>query len=297
MGKSQKWGSLIVMLGWGLVLALLPAEAVSIQGYSAAENDRFANDPAYVAIDYDLSGIARSDRGRWATLVSENVFLSAAHYRPGNGHTVTFFAGNDPSGPSINRTVSGGQRIGNTDLWVGLLNSPVPGSITSYSFATEEFQDSSEALSSAYAAANAFIFGQSANGRDDTYYTTDMATGRNRLDVWNPGQTVDGRTGDVWEAEYNTSDETNWVEYEAFLQGGDSGGPLFVSEEGALTLTGVNWFIRQTEDGAPVSSGFTYVGSYASEVQDYIDSNAVPEPSVAVLLGAGVLVMWCFRRR
>jgi hypothetical protein len=61
-------------------------------------------------------GVGRAASGAWATLLTPNVFLSATHYRPAIGSTVTFYPGNDPSATALGRTVAGGQQIAGSDL-------------------------------------------------------------------------------------------------------------------------------------------------------------------------------------
>ncbi|MFO7821690.1 MAG: hypothetical protein R6V56_06540 [Lentisphaeria bacterium] len=64
---------------------VLPASAMIIDGGSSAENDRFANDPAFIADQFELSGVALNDNSRWLTMLSENVYISAHHYSPAEG--------------------------------------------------------------------------------------------------------------------------------------------------------------------------------------------------------------------
>jgi hypothetical protein len=286
----------------GLTLAALPMQAAMvIDDFSADTNDRFANDQNYIAGQYDLSGAARGQGNRgWATLVSRNVFLSARHLHPEPGHEVWFFPGNDPNASAYDRTVDSGQHIGSTDLWMGVLNNPVPSSIAVYPYATETINDQTDAEGSPYWLESALMFGQSANGRyNSSYRTTNMATGRNKLDLWSSDKNVGNRTGDAWEAIYNDGPpiaDPNYVTYESYLMSGDSSGPMFVDLNGVLTLTGINWYRTETQQGDVFSSGFSYVGNYASEIQDFIDNNPVPEPTAALLFAMGVMLIWCWRR-
>ena len=129
-------------------------------------HDRFANDSQFIANSFDLSGVAINDDGRWLTMVSENVYLSAAHFAPASGSSVTFYAGNDPSGVTATRTLtSTQQRIGSTDLYVGTLDAALPGGFTFYDFATEDITSLVGGLSSfsnsIYNGENAYVFGRS----------------------------------------------------------------------------------------------------------------------------------------
>ena len=72
-------------------------------------------------------------------MISPDYFVSAAHYHPSAGDTVTFYEGNDHSGPSHQFTVANWsyQTSYNglpSDLWLGKLTTPIPASdhIASY---------------------------------------------------------------------------------------------------------------------------------------------------------------------
>lgn len=231
---------------------------------------------------YDLSGVSRSSDNKWATLLSRNVFASANHFHPSTDgtRTITFYKTNDPSGSSVTRTVIDGQRIGTSDIWLGVLDSPVPVGYAVYDFATEEINNASEFLTSIYKGENAFMFGRTNTHGGDL----NVGVGRNLLDGW-----VDA-THDAITA---TDDAVapDHVTYEALLELYDSGGPLFVdlNDDGNLTLVGTNWFVDP--DGLADVNGFTYLGNYDALIQAYIDSNPVPEPtSLALLTLAGLLL-------
>jgi hypothetical protein len=95
-----------------LFVGLNVVNGISIDGYSTDEHDRFDNDSSFIADSFDLSGIGIADSGRWLTMVSSNVFLSAHHFFPADDDSVTFYTGNDPAGNSLTRTISYSERIG-----------------------------------------------------------------------------------------------------------------------------------------------------------------------------------------
>lgn len=161
-------------------LALPRITALTISGFVADQNDRFANDDAFVLNAFDLSGVGRSSDNRWGTLISDNVIISANHLKPNVGSTLTFYATNDSSGASITRTVSSGQQITGTDLWVGILNAPVTSDYTAYDFATFDIEDSTNFRNWTHAGALGAVF-----GRSPTAFASlvDVAVGYNVLDA------------------------------------------------------------------------------------------------------------------
>lgn len=260
--------------------------AINIDNFSSATNDRFANDDAFIASDYDLSGIALTDSGRWVTMLSENVFITAMHYTPSAGDSVTFYASNDANGYSMTFSITNNfQQIGDTDLYLGTIDGGLDDNFTFYDFATEDITTGpsrDDFLSSEYNGANAFMF-----GRSETSYSTsqDIAVGMNKLDNFIEDQTLSPSTGDTILSTVDTTTDRNYVDYEASLQTGDSGAPMMVDDgSGELTVVGINWF-NGTLNGDDVN-GYSYVGNYDEDIQDFIDANPVPEPALyGVCLG------------
>ena len=263
---------------WIACLCLVLAQSaagITIDDSTSALNDRFANDPSFIMANYDLSGVGRSSDGRWATLVSRNVFVSANHFRPGSNSSITFFATNDPTGASVTRSVATAQRIDNSDIWIGKLDNPVPLGYASYDFATENIGSSRQFNRSVYQGENAFVFGQSPNFSG----LQDVAVGRNVLDRWFSSVDAAGTIDSAIAADVES--ESQDVTYEAFLQGGDSGGPLFVDfNEGDsnydLRLVGTNWFVAQVGNPAVDVNGFAYLGNYDQQIQAFIDGSPIP---------------------
>ncbi|WP_158279806.1 PEP-CTERM sorting domain-containing protein [Coraliomargarita sinensis] len=280
-----------------LLTFVSPLAAIQIANYDTLTNDRFANDNSFVADQFDLSGVGFNGTGSggagWVTMISENVYITANHADPAVGSTVTFYASNDPNGTSVNRTISSNrQQIQGTDILVGTLDSALPSGFTFYDFATEDIVNNGDLQNSPYNGANAYILGRSPTGWPTSQ---NMAVGRNVLDGFQSSVTAPGGTGSAFEA---TDDGASGVTYEAMLQGGDSGAPLFVeNSQGGLTIVGINWYIRNSS----TILGATYVGNYDDQdtngndgIQTFIDANPVPEPStVAFLLtvASGVLAL------
>ena len=275
------------MAGFLFSLINLPSlSAVQIAGFDTFVNDRFTNDSSFVANQFDLSGVGLN--GRWATMISENVYITAEHFSPVIGSSMTFYSGNDPAGISVTRQITSTRlQIQNTDILIGTLDSVLPAGFSFFDFATEDISTGPGSgpgsfAQSSYNNANAFVF-----GRSPTAWSTsqDMAVGRNVLNGFNFRIVSGANEGPSIEA---SDDGLSGVSSEAMLQGGDSGGPLFVENaQGRLTIVGVNWFIADTnEDAINDIFGVSYLGNHDAEIQAFIDANAVPEPSaLALLLG------------
>ncbi len=289
---------------WGaqLLFALVPlaSSAIQINNFTELVNDRFADSDNFIANAYDLSGIGRSadkSQGRWGTLVSSNVFISANHFHPDAGNSMTFYATNDPNGASATRTVQSGQRIGDSDVWVGILSDPVPSGYATYTFASDPISSSLDFLLSDYNDADAYLF-----GRSPTAYATELlnvAVGRNRISDWVPNVTVGSTTDNALLARKDESGDSGYVPYESYLQGGDSGGPLFVDTGSEFVFVSSNWFIATLDEPSAGLvgdyNGFTYLGNYADDIQAIIDANPVPEArhyalAVGLVLG-GLLTL------
>jgi len=252
---------------------------ISINGFATLENDRFSNDGSFVGDAFDFSGVGRSSDSRWGTLVSSNVFISAQHLHPAVGQSLTFYATNDSSGASVTRTVVSGQRIGSSDLWVGVLGEPVSSNIKAYSFATTAVSDFASFQLSPYYLENSYMV-----GRSPTAFTSliDVAVGRNRLDFYAEDVAVGSTTDDAIVAIYDTVPLE--VDHEAILQGGDSGAPLLVDVGGNLELVGINWFVGELVGGEDIS-GFSYLGNYHAAIEAIIDVNVVSVPEMETMAG------------
>lgn len=278
---------------------LLPSllKGIIIDDFSTETNDRFANDGAFIADAFDLSGVAFNIR--WVTMLSPNVFISATHFAPSEGSSFTFFESNDANGPSVTRTISGtNTQIGNTDIFLGTLNTYLPSSYTYYNFAAESISSTpgpNSFSNSVYNGANAYVF-----GRSPTSWPTaqNIAVGRNKLDRFFSNQTVDDETGDAIAATIDDPSDANYVTFEAQLQPGDSGGPLFVEDgSGSLTLVGVNWFTGSTQNGDELF-GATYLGNYSTEIGSWVATHTIPEPRFYALgLGFFAFFWILYRRR
>ncbi|NDV63267.1 hypothetical protein G0Q06_12445 [Puniceicoccales bacterium CK1056] len=268
------------LTGLCLVLSQLTMSGqMLIDGYDPLTNDRFANDSSFIAAAYDLSGLARSSSNKWGSVVSQNVFLSSAHFHPAIGNTLTFYETNDPLGPSITRTVIGGQPVPASDVWVGILDQSLPPQYSPFPFLDEPVSNSTQFNNSSIAEAEVFMVGRS-NGSGGS--VTNIALGRNRIENWNQSftDTLTGVTDSAIETIKHISSDAEWVPFESRLVIFDSSAPVLLDVGGSLVIVGLNWYAGTDLDIDPRPnreelrdfSGFAYVGNYAAEIQGVVDA-------------------------
>ncbi|MEX0326381.1 MAG: hypothetical protein AB3N33_09875 [Puniceicoccaceae bacterium] len=270
----------------GLALAFFPFagwSALVIEGRLEATNNRFANDPSFIA-GTALNGVGRSidfNEGKWGTLVSSNVFISAYHYRPLVGNTLTFHATNDPTGPSESRKVIDARRMGTSDIWVGVLDSSLPPEYAPLDFYDQPLTTEAEFDTSSIKDLQAFMIGR---WEDTVSLVTNFAVGQNLLEHWLPAGTFANVNQPVLIAVQDLPGDTDWfVPYEAWVKAYDSGAPLVVDLGGTLTVVGLNWLKISNlpltwRKGRPISrnaSGFSIVSNEAAGIQSAIAAFAV----------------------
>ena len=333
----QKLKFSAVLIAGGLFLSGQPVFADTlIDDFTAARNDRFTNVPqdpnvAYTAetqsfvlpSNFSLSGVGRTtDNGRWATLIGDNVFLSAAHFRPSDNSTIAFYPANDPTDTPFFANVTGGQRVdttssggGRTDLYVGYLDRIVDSSIARYDFAntpitgTEAapvgsgsvFIDSTNPTNT-FQGDLGYIVGISPTVRSDR--VIDHSVGLNLVSGYAENVEFQSNTdNDTLVYEYNSEDEgALYEDNEAYVRGGDSGAPNFTVNGNDLLLLGVNSFqlngepidivlpTGETTTEQFLATGVSYTGNQADEINRLILAapaptfTAVPEPSSTILL-------------
>jgi hypothetical protein len=296
-------------LALGAVFVSVAASTCSadlkILNFDPARNDRFNGSSSFIANGFDLSGVGKqvgsasayvnnSDGARWATLISPSFALTANHFSPGVGDTITFVSGNSVGGASVTDTVASAVNIlgPNSDLQLIRLTTAVttPG-INFFPIVA----DNQAALSGA----PMFVYGQS------------NRVGTNNID---PGSfqffpNVGGSNPGVGYT--YTFDPNSPNPNEAELQAADSGGPSFVTVNGVLALVGTHWFNFTGTDanGNPIEgSGDTYVPNYINDINAAMAAqgsservtvvSAVPEPASILLIAVGVPgVMSLMRRR
>jgi hypothetical protein len=275
---------------------------ISIDNYSNASNDRFTNDPSFILDGFDLSGIGQDATGRWATAISRNVVISASHLAP-NG-AISFYPGNDATATPVIRNVVSGMKIGSTDLYVAVLDAALPGLIASYQFAREALNvpapetEPPFGVNSAgsFDGLTAFLFGRSPLVQNAWH---DQAVGQNIISGYSENTPFEGNTdNDSIIFAKDSPGDPDYVPFEAKFAGGDSGGPTFVIQGGALVLLGTNAFIYDPTDFTigGTGSGINYTGNQATAIDAFVALHAVPEPSSGLLLTLG-LAVFVGRRR
>jgi hypothetical protein len=260
----------------------LSAQYADIDSYSAATNARYENDPSFI-VGNSLSGLGRSINtsfGSWGTLVSPNVFISANHWSPAVGHSLTFFASNDPSGPSITRTVIASRQLGNSDIQVGVLDFSLPSEYQPFPFFNTPITSLIDFESSALLDGDVFMVKRDT---DASFQLENVAVGKNITEHWMAPNTISGIDQPLLIAVDDPSSSSFWVQYESILQLYDSGAPVLLELNGELTVIGLNWYRFENlsidwRKGRPTrlnASGFSLVGDQAAGIQAAIDGFSI----------------------
>ena len=208
---------------WMVFLGFLcfPCEAaITIDGFTPAANNRFSNSSSFIASSFNLSGIGQTSTGRWATLISPNVVVSANHFAPGGGAVINFYADNNPASVAVQRTVSANNvQVPNTDLWLGVLESNVPSSIKSFNFANTFLTGTPPLVTNAgvFQGANAYMFGL-APGVEQALQS--QAVGRSLISGYAENVVFNASDNDALILNYPPGSHVNVF---------DSGAPLFIA--------------------------------------------------------------------
>lgn len=265
---------------------------IQIDGYTDATNDRFSNDPSFIVAGLNLSGVGQTETREWATAISRNVVISAAHLAPVG--KVYFFPGNDPTTTPVIRNIASGTKLSQTDLYLAVLDTPLPASIMHYEVASESLVGTQGTLASAgvYQGTNSYMFGLSPKSYPVFY--TEQAVGRNRINGYLENIPFAGNTdNDMLVLKYDSAGDPDYVQYESHIVGGDSGAPLFANIGGTLRLLGVN-SAQLAIGGTLYGSGITYTGNRFNDIDNFIRAAAVPEPAsialVATFAGTATIV-------
>ncbi len=265
---------------------------LTIREFDENRHDRFyvdvgGGDKAFIAEGYDFSGTGKDDSTshHWVTMISPTYFVSASHWHPGAGATITFYENNDPSGATHEHTVAdwggfGGHDVlpdgaggyPNYDLWIGKLTEPVDtDKIACYSVLELSSTDD-------YIDRDLFVYGKPDRVGHNTIGSIDTSGG-----LYDKHMRFD----------YNTLTDPD----EAMTEPGDSGGASFTVCNGVLTLIGIHHY------GETIGRD-SFVPLYIDELNGWMAGDGsdervtvVPEPATMILLSIGAMGMIIRRRR
>ncbi|MBN1929956.1 MAG: hypothetical protein JW764_10495 [Chlorobiaceae bacterium] len=238
---------------------------MTVRSYSAAEHYRFytGSDKDFVGDSYDFSGVGLGSSGHWATLVSDNYFISANHYHPAVGETITFWSTDNLADSSFSYKVTGGKRIGSTDLWVGWFDAglTVDESIERYSVLTLP-------NTSSYVGLELYNYGKTHRvGRNVT----------ESVKLYNSAMTA-------W-YDYDNNDKFSVGGDETVLQTGDSGAPSFAVSSSGLALIGIHWLSNRTSISVD-----TFVPTYYNDINNVLSARG-QSLTAASLSSSGLMPM------
>ena len=291
MTRLTRIGCLVIVAILGCVSA---ARAdILIAQYSPQANDRFyaGSDKAFigdvpqVSQALDFSGVGKTSNSRWMAMVSPSYFLSAAHYAPTFGSTVTFYEDNTTDHSHTYTVASWSYQtnipgLGSSDLYLGKLTAPISANDHIAQYAIPMLGGDS-----AYIDQSIYVYGLPNRVGTNTIadiFTLNVGSNYTRL----------------MEFDYDPS-----VQYNAFVEPGDSGGPSFLLWNGQLALVGTH-YVDAKSGTTPLWSGDSFVPYYADQLNAHMTGEHLtltPEPPALVLLlsGAviGLLFVWRGRRR
>lgn len=275
--------------------------------------DDSRNMKQFIGYNFDWSGVGRSSDGWWATMISDQYFLSANHAHPGVSSTITYYIRDFSNGSvtTTTATVTGGQQISGTDLWVGKIDSPLS-TVTWYDLfvgaSTSDYdnlgqEDANETLPDLASNPDdvtnlVMLVGRTPGDTGSTTFRVGLnATSNYRVN----GDIAGGKSIDyLWSAE---NPFAGFTDYEAYLVSGDSGAPTFYAGNSntntivgtgmpsTMTLLGIH---SGNSSGAVPSGGSWSTDSLPGEYLTEIDAilNPVPEPAHYGLIFGFLLLFW-----
>jgi hypothetical protein len=282
------------------VLLLLTVQVVCradlfVQTYEANRQDRFYTgaDKDFVGQAFDWSGVGLSSNSTWVTMISPQYFVTAAHYHPAAGNTVTFYSGNVQSDSTryqatvdswsyqTSYTDETGTLTLPSDLWIGKLTTPIPESanVTYYPVLGLPTLDD-------YINQTIYVYGKPQRVGQNAINAIGLAN--------EPDPPADPTKSTVaMQYSYDTGSNGLGAD-ECYLISGDSGGPSFVDCNGELALVGIHYYNDGPTAFDGAVSGDSFVPWYIDQLDEHMSGasvRVVPEPSSLALLVVFVAVV------
>jgi hypothetical protein len=270
---------------------------LQVQTYQPNRQDRFyaGSDKDFVGQAFDWSGVGQvvttdPTQRSWATMISDQYFLSAFHFFPSDNAQLIFYQGNDYSNPYV-ATVASMATIYHitsyngvlSDLWLGKLTAPIPADAHIAYYPVLDLPSYDD-----YAGQMIYV-----NGKQNR-------VGRNVIDHVVATYETDDKDVIIKKTvvmEYDFNTVSGLGADECYLQDLDSGGPSFVDVDGQLALVGIHYYNGGTpgpEETGPVS-GDSFVPYYIDQLNSHMGgervSVVVPEPASLALLSVFVAVV------
>ncbi len=278
-----------------MLLAISTANGLTIVGFDAATNDRFASgypsspvantSASFLGNGYDLSGVGwNPDLATQSfAMISDRYFVYSTHYGPGS--TIDFLS------PKLGRVVSYGVSAINyaftfngqtSDFHVGMI-SDQDGLNPAHGIASYPILDLPTIES--YLGLPVLIYGHGGGVNSST------RLGANVVDAYGAYDLNNDSTDDNYGIGYSYQPTQNG---DFLFQSGDSTSPTFVPWNGSLALLGTHSAVG-TIDGTYYSID-NLIAVYLDQMATQgIDFSVVPEPSRALLLLLGACAL--LRRR
>lgn len=281
---------------WTTVLVLLASPALvrgtTIRSFDANKHHRFNNSSQFIGAGLDFSGLGNTSvngDGQWAVMISPTHFLSANHFHPATNATLNFYGGNVKANV-VTRKAASGQRIGNTDLWLGRLDNAIDAG-SQINFLPILISPDAQLL-----------------GRELFVYGKGNRVGRNTIDRFDD---ITSSVGDNRMVTYDYDAPTGGVGGdEARVESGDSGSGGLVVFNGRLALLSLHSLMYTDNSGANVFfPGLAATGSVDTQVAPYVRQidailrsrgerlTLVPEPGATALMAIGLGGAWAAWRR
>jgi hypothetical protein len=294
-GRMFPWATLTFF-----ALASFARADLYLQSFQAPRHDRFysGSDKAFIGGDLNFSGVGKtSNDGRWVTMISPSYFLTAAHWPAWTGASVTFYPNNTVNNP-LTYTVASTHYITqfdgyDSDLYLGKLTTPIDTlKIAHYPiFSLDSFDE--------YLGKEIDVVG---TGSASPSRRADRV-GRNLIDLIGvaPEENDQHQVVKKTVAMQFDYDIPGLGADETFLISGDSGGPSFVVQDGALALVGIHYYNSlDSQHPFPPQDGYYSGDSFVPFYIDQLNANmgtehvtiVVPEPGALWLLFTGGVTAW-----